>query len=70
MIQTFKTKLAPERVAAIQDRVAGSIEKFGMFSKDKPIPVGFSGGKDSATLIFVLRGLGYDVQASYSRWWY
>lgn len=46
----------------IKDKVKNSIEKYKMFSKDKPIPIGFSGGKDSTTLIIILDEMGYDVR--------
>jgi len=40
-----------------------TIEKYRMISdKKRPVPVAFSGGKDSLTAILVLRELGYDVR--------
>lgn len=46
----------------ILDKVQNTIERYRMLSAGIPIPVAFSGGKDSATTIFILNGLGYDVR--------
>jgi len=43
--------------------VEQTISKFGMIpTKDKPLVVAFSGGKDSTATIFVLNSLGYEVR--------
>ncbi len=40
-----------------------TIDKYSMIpSKKQPVPVAFSGGKDSLTAVLVLRELGYDVR--------
>ena len=45
------------------DTVDSTINKYGMVpNKDKPLVVGFSGGKDSTATIFALSSLGYDVK--------
>jgi tRNA(Ile)-lysidine synthase TilS/MesJ len=46
----------------LEDKVKKTVEKYRMFSKDKPVPIGFSGGKDSTTNVIVLKEMGYDVR--------
>lgn len=60
--EKLRAESKQEKADAIRDTVASTIEKYRMFSKDKPVPIGYSGGKDSATLIFVLDKLGYEVR--------
>ncbi len=48
---------------AIVATTALTIEKYRMIlDRSRPVPVAFSGGKDSLTAILVLRELGYDVR--------
>ncbi len=52
---------AKERILVAS--TALTIEKYHMIpDKNRPVPVAFSGGKDSLTAILVLRELGYDVR--------
>ncbi|MDD5254364.1 MAG: hypothetical protein PHG05_04705 [Candidatus Nanoarchaeia archaeon] len=53
MNSEFKEKLV--------SRVEKTIQKYHMLNKSSIIPVAFSGGKDSATTIFILKELGYNV---------
>ncbi len=46
-----------------EKKVKKTVKKFGMFSKKHKVGVGASGGKDSTTLLFVLKRLGYKVEA-------
>jgi len=43
-------------------KVDETIRKFDMLDITSPVPVAFSGGKDSASTIFILDELGYDVR--------
>lgn len=47
---------------SMKKKVEESIRKYQMLSKNNPVPVGFSGGKDSLTAILLLKELGYDVR--------
>jgi len=44
------------------DNVSYTIKKYGMLNKKFPVPVAFSGGKDSALTIFILDEPGYNVK--------
>jgi len=46
----------------MKKKVEESIRKYQMLSKNNPVPVGFSGGKDSLAAILLLKELGYDVR--------
>lgn len=46
----------------ILGKVQNTIERYKMLSAKAPVPIAFSGGKDSATSIFILNKLGYEVR--------
>ena len=46
----------------IEKKLLNTINKFGMFKKDK-ILVAFSGGKDSTVLLYIMNKLGFNVEA-------
>jgi tRNA(Ile)-lysidine synthase TilS/MesJ len=46
----------------IFSKVRSTIKKYQMLSFNTPVPVAFSGGKDSVATIFILQELGYDVR--------
>ena len=52
-----------------EKRVLKAIKKFEMFSKSDRILVAVSGGKDSMSLWYVLKTLGYDVEALFVKTW-
>jgi tRNA-5-methyluridine54 2-sulfurtransferase len=47
----------------IEKKVADTIKKFNLIDKDDKICVAVSGGKDSTSLVFILKKLGYNVEA-------
>jgi tRNA(Ile)-lysidine synthase TilS/MesJ len=46
----------------IVNEVGRTIKQYDMLDSNYPVPVAFSGGKDSASTIFILEKLGYDVK--------
>jgi len=61
-INTHKMK-DEEFVTFFDKRVVETIKEFNMFPKKDKILVAASGGKDSTVLLFVLKKLGYNVEA-------
>ncbi|MEM4239934.1 MAG: TIGR00269 family protein [Candidatus Woesearchaeota archaeon] len=47
----------------VEEKVASTIKKYGLFSKNDRVAVAVSGGKDSTTLLYILKKLGYNIQA-------
>ncbi len=45
----------------IEVRVRETIEKYGLMKKSERIVVALSGGKDSTSVLYILKKLGYDV---------
>ncbi|MBN2459127.1 adenine nucleotide alpha hydrolase family protein [Candidatus Woesearchaeota archaeon] len=46
-----------------EKKVKRTIKKFELFSRDDKVAVAVSGGKDSTVCLYVLKKLGYDVEA-------
>jgi len=49
----------------VEKKVQETIDKYGLFTKKDKILVALSGGKDSVTVLYVLKKLGYEVDAFY-----
>jgi tRNA-5-methyluridine54 2-sulfurtransferase len=47
----------------IENKTAETINNYGLIDKNERICVAVSGGKDSTSLLFILKKLGYDVEA-------
>lgn len=61
-IKSARKELAMSYSNALVATTASTIEKYRMLTdKSRPVPVAFSGGKDSLTAILVLLELGYKV---------
>ncbi len=50
-------------LAFVEEKVRNAITKYGLFSKNDRIAVAASGGKDSTTLLYILKKLGYRIEA-------
>ncbi len=50
-------------LALVEKKVRDAIKKYRLFSKQDKIAVAASGGKDSTTLLFILKKLGYKIEA-------
>lgn len=50
-------------IKEIEKRVQDTISKFNLISKEDKVGVACSGGKDSITILFILKNLGYNVEA-------
>ncbi len=48
-------------IAHVEDTVARTIKEYDLFTKQDRIAVAVSGGKDSLSLLYILKKLGYDV---------
>ncbi len=46
-----------------ESKVKKSIDEFGLIERNEKICVAASGGKDSVTLLYILKKFGYDVEA-------
>jgi uncharacterized protein (TIGR00269 family) len=46
-----------------EKKVRSTIRKYGLFTKKNKIGVAVSGGKDSIAVLYVLKKLGYDIEA-------
>ena len=46
----------------IEKKVAETIRKYGLIIEDDKVVVALSGGKDSTSVIYILKKMGYDVQ--------
>lgn len=45
----------------IEKEVTRTIKKYNLFDKKDKVVVALSGGKDSSSVLYILKGLGYDV---------
>ena len=52
-----------EFILEIENKVNKTIKQFNLLSKKEKILVAVSGGKDSTTVLYILKKLGYDVEA-------
>ena len=50
-------------VKSIEDKTRATISKYRMFEFDDRIAIGVSGGKDSVTLLMILKALNYNIEA-------
>lgn len=46
-----------------EEKVKRTIRRFGLFGRTDKLAVASSGGKDSTTILYILKKLGYDVEA-------
>ncbi|MFH1211944.1 MAG: TIGR00269 family protein [Candidatus Woesearchaeota archaeon] len=47
----------------VEKKVRNTIRKYSLFSRDDKIGVAVSGGKDSTACLYILKKLGYDIEA-------
>lgn len=47
----------------VEKKVRDTIKKFELFPRDAKVGVAVSGGKDSTAVLYILKQLGYDVEA-------
>lgn len=59
----FNMKPAKAFIMAFENKVCNTIAKYGLISKKDRILVACSGGKDSTTALYILKKLGYNVEA-------
>jgi len=52
-------------VEDIIEKTLETIQKYKLFNKEDKIVVALSGGKDSSTLAYILKKLGYDIKGLY-----
>jgi tRNA-5-methyluridine54 2-sulfurtransferase len=45
----------------IEKKVLGTIDKYYLFGKDEKVVVALSGGKDSSSILYILKKMGYNV---------
>lgn len=60
----LKKKQNPKKfLISIEDKVKEAIKKFRLFTKKDSILVAVSGGKDSTLALYILKKLGYNIEA-------
>ncbi len=65
MMLKMKEKNLPDEIflSFVEGKVRNAIKKYKLFSKNDKIAVAASGGKDSTALLYILKKLGYKVEA-------
>ena len=60
----MKEKLSDSKfLRNIEKKVNDTVKKYGLFSRKDKLAVAVSGGKDSTVCLYILKKLGYDVEA-------
>lgn len=55
--------MSNESIKQFEDRVKNTIKKFNLIDKNDKLVVACSGGKDSTTVLYLMKKLGYNVEA-------